>query len=136
MNERILALDIGDARIGVAVSDLSRTIAQPVEVIKRVGYTPDVKRIKELCEQFETINVLSGLPLNMDGTEGFQAQKVRAFCDNLAAQGLNVFFQDERMTTITAERVLIQGDLRRESRRQVVDKVAAAVILQQWLDRT
>lgn len=135
MNERILALDIGDRRIGVAVSDAGRVIAQPVEVITRVGYGPDVRRITELCAQFETVNVLSGLPLNMDGTEGFQAQKVRAFCEKLQQAGMNVFFQDERMTTVTAEKALIEGDVSRLDRKSRVDKVAAAVILQQWLDR-
>lgn len=73
MNERLLALDIGDARIGVAVSDLTRLIATPVEVIHRVGWGPDVKRICQLCAQYETTQVLSGLPLNMDGSAGFQS---------------------------------------------------------------
>lgn len=136
MNERIVCLDIGDVRIGVAVSDESRTIAQPLEVIKRVGYGPDVKRVFELCEAYNTVNVLSGLPLNMDGTEGFQAKKVREFCQRLTAAGLNVFFQDERLTTVTAEKALIGGDVRRENRKEYVDKVAAAVILTQWLDRS
>ena len=134
MNERIVALDIGDARIGIAVSDASRLIASPVEMIPRVGWGPDTKRIKAICERYDTTLVLSGLPLNMDGSEGFQAEKVRGLCDQLTAAGLQVRFQDERLTTVTAEGALIEGGMRREKRKQHVDKVAAAVILQQWLD--
>ncbi len=134
MNERILALDIGDARIGVAVSDMSRTIASPVEVIHRVGWGPDVKRIKELCAYYDTELVLSGWPLNMDGTAGFQSAKVKQFCEQLEKAGLTVYYQDERLTTVTAEHALIEGNMHRKERRQNVDKVAAAVILQQYLD--
>ena len=134
MNERIVALDIGDARIGIAVSDASRLIASPVEMIPRVGWGPDTKRIKAICERYDTTLVLSGLPLNMDGSEGFQAEKVRGLCDQLTTAGLQVRFQDERLTTVTAEGALIEGGMRREKRKQHVDKVAAAVILQQWLD--
>jgi len=135
MNERILCLDIGDVRIGVAVSDERRIIAQPVEVLKRVGWGPDARRIKELCDRYDTVNVLSGLPLNMDGSKGFQAEKVEKFCEKLTELGLNVFFQDERMTTVTAEHALLDFNMSRKDRRQTVDKVAAVVILQQWLDR-
>lgn len=134
MNERILALDIGDARIGVAVSDAMRMIATPVEVIKRVGFGPDVKRIKELCQQFDTSIVLSGLPYNMDGTLGFQSEKVKLFCQQLEKAGLTVYYQDERLTTVTAEHALLEGNMHRAQRRQNVDKVAAAIILQQYLD--
>ena len=134
MNERILALDIGDARIGVAVSDPGRIIASPVEVIHRVGWGPDVRRVCELCAQYETNLVLSGWPLNMDGTAGFQSEKVRQFCEQLEKAGLTVFYQDERLTTVTAEHALLEDNMHRRERRQNVDKVAAAVILQQWLD--
>ena len=134
MNERILCLDIGDVRIGVAVSDAMRLIATPVEVIRRVGFTPDVKRVQELCRQYDTTLVLSGLPLNMDGTEGFQTQKVKLFCQQLEKAGLTVYYQDERLTTVTAENALLEDNMHRAERKQHVDKVAAAVILQQWLD--
>lgn len=134
MNERILALDIGDARIGVAVSDPARIIASPEEVIHRVGWGPDVRRIRELCDQYETTLVLSGWPLNMDGTAGFQSAKVRQFCEQLEKAGLTVLYQDERLTTVTAEHALLEDNMHRRERRQNVDKVAAAVILQQWLD--
>lgn len=134
MNERIVCLDIGDVRIGVAVSDPTGIIASPVEVITRVGWGPDTKKIAAVCERYDTRLVLSGLPRNMDGSEGFQAEKVRALCAQLEKAGLTVRYQDERLTTVTAEDALIQGGMRRENRRQVVDKVAAAVILQSWLD--
>ena len=134
MNERILALDIGDVRIGIAVSDPTRTIASPVEVLHRIGWGPDVRHISELCRRYETNIVLSGLPLNMDGSEGFQAQKVKQFCMQLEKAGLTLHYQDERLSTVVAEDALLEGDVSREGRKQVVDKVAAAVILQQWLD--
>lgn len=130
---RILALDVGDVRIGVAVSDPTGTIAQPVEVYKRIGFGPDCRYVQALCERFETTRVLLGLPLNMDGTQGGQAQKTRAFGDVLSAAGLCVEYQDERLSTVAAERTLVSGGLRREARRETVDKVAAAVILEQWL---
>lgn len=134
MDERIIALDIGDARIGVAVSDASRLIATPIDTIYRVGYGPDVRKVVALCQQYETTQVLSGWPLNMDGTAGFQSEKVKAFCQQLEKAGLNVFYQDERLTTVTATNALIEGNMHRQERKHNVDKVAAAVILQQYLD--
>ena len=133
MKQRIVALDIGDVRIGVAVSDPGRTIAMPVEVITRIGWGPDTRRILEICNRYETDTVVSGLPLNMDGTEGFQAKKVRDLCDQLSRRGLTVFFQDERLSTVTAEEALLEGGLSRADRKGKVDKIAAAVILEQWL---
>ena len=134
MNERILCLDIGDVRIGVAVSDPTRMIASPVEVITRKGWGPDVRRVTELCRQYETTQVLSGLPLNMDGSEGFQARKVREFCAQVEKRGLKVLFQDERLTTVSAEDALLEDGMSREERKKNVDKIAAALILRQWLD--
>jgi len=133
LNGRIVALDVGDVRIGIAVSDPTRTIAQPLETYTRVGYGPDSRYIAALCKRYETGDVLLGLPLNMDGTAGSQAKKTRAFGDVLAAAGLRVFYKDERLTSVTAERVLLEGNLSREERKRHVDKVAAAVILEQWL---
>ena len=134
MNERIVCLDIGDVRIGVAVSDPTGTIASPVEVIKRIGWGPDAKKVRDICDRYQTNRILSGLPLNMDGPEGFQAEKVRAFCARLEEAGLSVVFQDERLSTVSAEEALIEGGVSRSGRKQVVDKVAASVILQQWLE--
>ena len=133
MNERIVALDIGDVRIGVAVSDPTRTIASPVGVITRVGWGPDTRKIKEICDRYETALVVSGLPLNMDGSEGFQAAKVRDLCAQLTKAGLTVVFQDERLSTVTAEDALLEGNVSRADRKGKVDKVAAAIILEQYL---
>lgn len=135
MDERVLGLDIGDVRIGTAVSDPGRTIATPAEVIRRIGWGPDVRKIAELCSRFDTREIVSGLPLNMDGSEGFQAGKVRAFCAQLEKAGFRVFFQDERLSTVAAEEALLEDNRSREERKQMVDKVAAALILQEWLDR-
>ena len=134
MNERIVCLDIGDVRIGVAVSDPTGTIASPVEVIQRVGWGPDTKKILAVCQRYDTNRILSGLPLNMDGTEGFQAQKVRDFCRQLEKAGLQVVFQDERLSTVSAEDALIEGGVSRAGRKQKVDMIAASVILRQWLE--
>jgi putative holliday junction resolvase len=135
VNERIVALDVGDVRIGVAISDPTRTIAQPLETYQRVGYGPDSRYVKALCERYETGEVLLGLPINMDGSDGFQAGKTRAFGDVLVKTGLRVTYWDERLTSVAAERALLEGNLRREERKRHVDKVAAAVILTQWLKR-
>lgn len=134
MNESIVCLDIGDVRIGVAVSDPTGTIATPLEVIRRVGWTPDIRRIREICESRQTNTILSGLPLNMDGTEGFQAKKVRQFCAQLEKAGFTIMFQDERLTTVSAEDTLLESGVGRAERKGLVDKIAASVILQQWLD--
>lgn len=134
MNERIICLDIGDARIGVAASDATRLIATPIDTIYRVGWGPDVRKVAAICEQYETTQVLAGWPLNMDGTAGFQSEKVKKFCEQLEKAGLTVYYQDERLTTVTATNALIEGNMHRAERKHNVDKVAAAVILQQWLD--
>ena len=134
MNKRVIALDVGDVRIGVAISDPTGTIAQPLEVYRRVGYGPDGKYVKALCDKYGTDHVLLGLPLNRDGSLGPQAQKAQAFGEVLRERhGLSISYQDERMTTVTAEHVLIGGNVRREDRKLYVDKLAAAVILEQWL---
>ncbi len=91
MNERIVCLDIGDARIGVAVSDMTRLIATPIDTIYRVGWGPDTRKVAAICEQYETTEVLSGWPLNMDGTAGFQSEKVKKFCEQLEKAGLTVY---------------------------------------------
>ena len=133
MSKRILALDVGDVRIGIAVSDPTRTIAQPLETYRRVGYGPDRKYLAALCQRYETDEVLLGLPLNMDGSEGGQAEKTRAFGAVLSEAGFHIYYADERLTSVTAERAFLEGGLRREERKTHIDKVAAAVILEQWL---
>ena len=134
MNEQLVGLDIGDVRIGVAVSDASGLIASPVEVITRVGWGPDTRKILDICRRYHTTLVVSGLPLNMDGSEGFQAKKVRDLCAQLEKNGLTVYYQDERLTTVTAEEALLEDHMQRKDRKRNVDKVAAAIILQSYLD--
>lgn len=134
MMGRILCLDVGDKRIGVAVSDEMQLIATPHSVYTRVGYGPDVLHILQLCREQQADLVVCGLPRNMDGSIGFQAEKVQAFAEKLKESGLNVIFQDERLSTVSAHQALIEGGMRRDSRKGTVDKVAAAVILQQYLD--
>lgn len=134
MNKRIVALDVGDRRIGIAVSDPLGYTAQPIETYTRVGYGPDTRHILQIANQYETDQILCGLPLNMDGTQGFQTQKVREFAAKLEEAGLTVSFYDERMTTMVAEQALLEADMRRDNRKKKVDMVAAVVILQSYLD--
>ena len=132
MSGRLLGLDVGDRRIGIAVSDETQLIATPHSVYTRVGYGPDCRHIARLYGELGCVGVVSGLPLNMDGSAGFQAEKVRAFAAKLEEAGLPVAFQDERLSTVSAHEALIEGGMRREARKG--DQVAAAVILQQYLD--
>lgn len=134
MQQRIIALDIGDRRIGIAVSDPLGITAQPLETYTRVGYGPDARYIAQLANQCGTVLVLCGLPRNMDGTQGFQADKVCNFANKLKELGLNVSFFDERLTTVLAERALLEADMTRLRRKQKVDMVSAVMILQSYLD--
>lgn len=134
MNERIVALDVGDRRIGIAVSDALGITAQPIETYTRVGYGPDVRRISQIAQQYETNRILCGLPLNMDGTRGFQAEKVAQLAEKLEEAGLVVSYYDERMTTVLAEDALLEANMSRENRKKKVDMVAAVMILQSYLD--
>jgi len=134
MNKRIVALDVGDRRIGIAVSDPLGFTAQPVETYTRIGYGPDVRRIMEICAQYETDHILCGLPRNMDGSQGFQVEKVRQFAAKLEEQGMIVTYYDERMTTMLAESALLEANMRRDERKKKVDMVAAVMILQSYLD--
>ncbi len=133
---RILALDIGDVRIGIAVSDIMGIIANPLETYKRKGdLDKDVGYIVDLCKQREVSLIVSGLPKNMRGEETLQTEKTREFAEEVQRQsGIEVKFIDERLTSVSAERVLIEGNVRREDRKKVIDKVAATIILQNYLD--
>jgi len=130
---RFLGLDIGERRIGVAVSDELGTIASPVGMIRRDS---DVAaEVRDLIVEYDVVRVVAGLPIGLSGREGPQAQAVRAFVDDLAAAlEVPVEFYDERLSTAVAERSLIAGGTRRAKRREKVDAVAAAVILQGYLD--
>ena len=134
MNKRIVALDVGDRRIGIAVSDPLGITAQPIETYTRMGYGPDVKHIAAICAQYETDQILCGLPRNMDGTQGFQVEKVREFAAKLEEQGFVIAYYDERMTTMLAESALLEANMHRSDRKKKVDMVAAVMILQSYLD--
>jgi len=131
---RVICLDVGERRIGVAVSDLLDLTAQGVETIWTKGSQNDAQRIDELCRRYETTHILCGLPLNMDGSEGFQAQRVKQLAQILQDMGYEIRYQDERLTTKMATSVLLEADVRRSRRKEVVDKLAATYILQSFLD--
>lgn len=132
-----IALDVGDVRIGVAISDLLGITANPREtyVRKKGDVEADIAYFCEYAKREDADCFVLGLPKNMDGTEGDRALVTREFGDMLKqASGLEVFYQDERLTTVSAERMLIDADVRRDKRKKVIDKVAATIILQSYLD--
>ena len=132
---RLMGLDLGTKTIGLALSDVERRIATPLETIKRVKFTPDVSRIKDLVERYEVGGLVFGLPLNMDGTEGPRSQATRAFVRNLKPLlPLPVLYWDERMSTMVVTRTLLDADASRAKRADAVDKMAAAYILQGAID--
>jgi putative Holliday junction resolvase len=133
---RALGIDLGSKRIGVALSDSAGTMATPYEVVPRSGDRPrDHRRIAALAEEAGAERIVVGLPLRLDGTKGPAAEAAEAEAGELAAAtGLPVELWDERLTTVTADRDLLALDLKAPARRKVVDKVAASVMLQAWLD--
>ena len=129
-----MGIDYGQVRIGLAMSDLMKTIASPYEVIKSVSRQKDVEKIVGIAKQNEVERFVLGLPLNMDGTEGKRAQLTRAFGDMLASvSGIPVSYQDERLSSVEAEDYLLEANIRRDRRKNLIDKVAACVILEQYL---
>ena len=134
---RIIAVDVGDRRIGVAMSDLLGITAQPVETYWRKNRAADIEHFVKLLAEREADVIVCGLPLNMNGSEGSQAADTREFANALsAASGITVEFADERLTTAMARRSLIEGGMRRDKRKNVVDQVAAVHILQTYMDKT
>ena len=134
--ERYLGLDVGNRRIGVAVSDELGLIAQPVETYTRIGYGPDIRHFLELSLRYGTKRIVCGFPRNLNGSIGFQIEEVRSFIEKLEEAGFAVQYEDERLTTVLADRLMLEGDLKRKDRKAKVDMVAASIILQSWLDRT
>ena len=132
-----MGLDMGDKRIGVAVTDLLMLTAQGVESYTRTeSEKKDIAHLCELCRQYDVEKIVCGLPKNMNGTLGPMAEKVQAFAEKLQkASGLEIVFEDERLTTVYAERLLLQADMSRQKRRKVIDKMAAVAILQSYMDR-
>ena len=136
LDGRIMGLDIGDKTIGVAVSDLMGLTAQGIKTVKRVGKKKDIEALKEIIKERQVNKIVSGLPKNMNGTLGPQGEKVIKFCELLEEEtGIKIEYWDERLSTVAAEKTLIQGNVRRENRKGVIDMVAAVIILQGYLDR-
>ena len=138
---RTISLDVGDKTIGVALSDPLGITANGLMTIERIGIRKDADKVIALIKEHECSIVVIGLPLNLNGTDSVQTQKVRDFRtmleNKMRSIGMNdikVEFQDERFTTKIAESVLIQADVSRKKRKTVIDKQAAVVILQSWLD--
>jgi putative Holliday junction resolvase len=134
--DRLLGLDVGTKTIGLALSDVMRQIATPLETIRRAKFAADAARLLQLAKEHGAGGLVLGLPVNLDGSEGPRAQSTRAFARNLAAlTELPMAFWDERLSTAAAERVLLEADASRKRRAEVIDKMAAAYILQGALDR-
>ena len=132
--ERVLGLDPGERRIGVALSDPLGIIAQPHIVLDQ-RKTDAVAAIRDICTEYEVKTVVVGLPVSLSGVEGTAAEKARVLGERVAAAtGCEIVFFDERFTTVQAEAALIEGGVRRNKRRATIDKVAAAVMLQGYLD--
>lgn len=134
----LVGLDLGEKTIGVAVSDATRTVATPLDLIRRVKFTDDAAALFRLMESRGATGIVIGLPVNMDGTEGPRCQSSRAFARNLLRlrDDLPIAFWDERMSSMAINRMLIdEADMNRARRAEVVDKAAAGWILQGALDR-
>ncbi len=141
MKRKIMALDVGDKTIGVAVSDALLLTAQGITTIDRIGIRKDTAKVLELIKEHNCGTLIIGLPLNLDGTDSVQTENVKDFklmMDNkLMSSGMKDVkskFQDERFTTVMAEKVLIEADMSRKKRKKVIDKQAAVLILQSYLD--
>lgn len=132
----LIGLDLGEKTIGVAVSDRMLSSATPLETIRRRKFTLDAARLGEIIQGRDIGGLVLGFPVNMDGTEGVRCQKTRAFARNLLPLfDLPITFWDERLSTVAAERALLEADTTRKRRAEVIDHVAAAYILQGVLDR-
>lgn len=135
-NRAIAGLDLGDKTIGVALSDLRRQVATPIEVIRREKFTIDAGKLLALLAAREAAGIVLGLPLNMDGSVGPRVQATQAFARNLEKlTALPICYWDERLSTVAAERALLEADTSRKRRKEVIDQVAAGYILQGALDR-
>lgn len=138
---RKIGLDVGDKTIGVAVSDELLLTAQGVTTIERVGIRKDCGKVMDYIKEYGCDTVVVGLPLKLDGTDSPQTEKVREFTimleNKMRSSGMadiKIVFQDERLTTVMAEKVLIEADVRRNKRKEVIDKQAAVIILQSYLE--
>lgn len=133
---RFIGLDIGDRRIGVAISDPLQITAAGLETIERTNTKSDVQAVKDICLRHGAVQIVCGLPQNMDGSFGEQSEKVRSFARKLAREtGLPIVYEDERLTTISAIRTLTVQGVKTGHNKALVDQQAAAIILQKYLDR-
>lgn len=133
---RIMALDVGSRTIGIACSDALLMTAQGIETIRRTSLEKDFNRLRELISEYEVHELVVGMPKNMNGTKGERAEKTEEFVEKMKAViDLPVTFWDERLSTVMAERQLIAADVSRKKRKGIIDKMAAVVILQGYLDR-
>ncbi len=133
---KIMAVDYGDSRIGLAVSDKLNIIASPVGTIRSVGMRGDVDALAAKAKELEAEAIIIGLPLNMDGSEGERAEKTRKLGAVLEkVSGIKVDFMDERLSTVSAEKVLDEAEMRWDKRKKVVDTISAQIILQTYLDK-
>jgi putative Holliday junction resolvase len=133
---RVLGLDVGDRRIGIAISDPLHITAAGLETLTRQNVEADVERVADIARRHNVKEIIIGMPLNMDGTQGDQAHKVMAFGKKLArATGIPIIYEDERLTTISAIRTLTVQGVKTGHRKELVDMQAAAIILQKHLDR-
>ncbi len=138
---RKIALDVGDKTVGIALSDELGITAQGLMTLERVGIRKDTTKILELVREYNCDTIVIGLPKKLDGTDSLQTEKVYEFRRMLenkmrstAMKGIEVVWQDERLTTVMAEKVLIEADVSRKKRKQVIDKQAAVLIMQSYLD--
>lgn len=132
---RKMALDYGEVRIGIAFSDLLNIIANGYETYTRTELQQDIDYLASLAKEKEVDTIILGLPKNMDGSEGERAEATREFGKLLGEKtNLPIKYLDERLTSVSAEKLLIQADMRREKRKQVIDKLSATIILQNYLD--
>jgi putative Holliday junction resolvase len=132
---RTLALDYGDRRIGIALSDELGLAARPLMTLTRTTWPRDLERLSAIIREHEVRRIVVGLPLDMDGERGGRARLTEAIIERIrGATGLPIIPWDERLTTVQAERILISGDVSRSRRRKVIDQVAAVILLQAWLD--
>lgn len=133
---KILALDIGTVRIGIATSDIMEIIASAYEVYRRKFLKADVEHIAKIVSDLNVGEIVIGLPLKMDGSEGQSVEMAKSFGDELAKLvSVPIVYQDERLSTVTAQKILIESGMRREKRKDKVDSIAATIILQTYLDK-
>ncbi|NLJ98497.1 MAG: Holliday junction resolvase RuvX [Tissierellia bacterium] len=134
--ERVMGLDVGDKTIGVAISDPLMITAQGLKTIRRENFKKDIDQIGDIISDYNITKMVVGFPKNMNNTIGPQGEKVLDFVDKLRRRfNIEIILEDERLTTMAAEKILIEGNVRRKGRKKIIDKVAATYILQTYLDR-